>query len=120
MNKTFRPLNVRFRISQSVNYAGKKKLSRRALQQAAEALINDSEELGPKDFQEIEAVKAVVASFMHEMECILHEYLSFHWDRTDDIFDANRDASVGGLFARASMLTVSLSSMNLSFSRNLL
>ena len=26
---------------------------------------------------------------MHEIECILHEYLSFNWDRVEDIYDAN-------------------------------
>ena len=26
---------------------------------------------------------------MHEIECILHEYLSFNWDRVEEIFDAN-------------------------------
>ena len=31
----------------------------------------------------------VVASLMHEIECILHEYLSFNWDRVEDIYDAN-------------------------------
>lgn len=31
----------------------------------------------------------VVGFLMHEIECILHEYLSFNWDRLDDIYDAN-------------------------------
>lgn len=31
----------------------------------------------------------VVGFLMHEIECILHEYLSFNWDRVDDIYDAN-------------------------------
>lgn len=31
----------------------------------------------------------VVGSLMHEIECILHEYLSFNWDRVEEIFDAN-------------------------------
>ncbi len=26
---------------------------------------------------------------MHEIECILHEYLSFNWDRVEDVFEAN-------------------------------
>ena len=26
---------------------------------------------------------------MHEIECILYEYLSFNWDRVEEIFDAN-------------------------------
>ena len=26
---------------------------------------------------------------MHEIECILHEYLSFNWDRVEDIYEAN-------------------------------
>ncbi len=26
---------------------------------------------------------------MHEIECILHEYLSFNWDRVEEILDAN-------------------------------
>jgi len=31
----------------------------------------------------------VVGALMHEIECILHEYLSFNWDRVEDIYDAN-------------------------------
>lgn len=31
----------------------------------------------------------VVGSLMHEIECILHEYLSFNWDRVEEIYDAN-------------------------------
>ena len=27
---------------------------------------------------------------MHELEVILHEYLSFNWDRLDDILAANK------------------------------
>ena len=26
---------------------------------------------------------------MHEIECILHEYLSFNWDRVENIYEAN-------------------------------
>lgn len=30
-----------------------------------------------------------MGSLMHEIECILHEYLSFNWDRLEEIYDAN-------------------------------
>ena len=29
---------------------------------------------------------------MWELECLLHEYLSFNWDRIDDLLQANEDA----------------------------
>ena len=37
----------------------------------------------------IKAFLQVVGALMHEIECILHEYLSFNWDRVEDIYDAN-------------------------------
>jgi hypothetical protein len=37
--------------------------------------------LGPKGSEEAEAVRSVVSALMHELECILHEYLSYNWDR---------------------------------------
>lgn len=45
---------------------------------------------GPKGAEESEAVRAVVSALMHELECILHEYLSFNWDKAEDIYDANK------------------------------
>ena len=45
---------------------------------------------GPKGAEEAEAVRAVVAALMHELECILHEYLSFNWDKAEDIYEANK------------------------------
>lgn len=35
------------------------------------------------------AVLQVVGALMHEIECILHEYLSFNWDRVDEVYEAN-------------------------------
>ena len=32
----------------------------------------------------------VVGALMHEIECILNEYLSFNWDRLDGVLAANR------------------------------
>ena len=31
----------------------------------------------------------IVGALMHEIECILNEYLSFNWDRLDDVLAAN-------------------------------
>jgi hypothetical protein len=49
--------------------------------QAAENVMTEEGVLGPKGAEEAEAVRAVVAALMHELECILHEYLSYNWDR---------------------------------------
>ena len=35
-------------------------------------------------------MKGMVGALMHELEVILHEYLSFNWDRLDDILAANK------------------------------
>ena len=56
---------------------------------AAEQAVVEKEG-GPKQAQETEAVRGVVAALMHELECILHEYLSFNWDRVDEIYEANK------------------------------
>ena len=53
---------------------------------ASTAPASDKRRLQTK---ELEAVRGVVAALMHELECILHEYLSFNWDRVDDIYDVN-------------------------------
>ena len=58
--------------------------------QAAEKVVDQEASLGPKGAEESEAVRAVVAALMHELECILHEYLSFNWDRAEDIYDTNK------------------------------
>lgn len=34
-------------------------------------------------------VGQIVGALMHEIECILNEYLSFNWDRLDDVLAAN-------------------------------
>lgn len=39
---------------------------------------------------ELHTVKGMVGALMHELEVILHEYLSFNWDRLDDILAANK------------------------------
>lgn len=38
----------------------------------------------------MEALRGVVRSLMHELECLLHEYLSYNWDRVEEVLDANR------------------------------
>lgn len=55
---------------------------------AAEQVVG--EKGGDRPKQETEAVRGVVAALMHELECILHEYLSFNWDRVDEIYEANK------------------------------
>jgi hypothetical protein len=39
-----------------------------------------------------EAATVLLTSLMWELECLLHEYLSFNWDRIDDLLQANEDA----------------------------
>lgn len=34
----------------------------------------------------------LMMSLMHELEGLLHEYLSYNWDRVDSVLDANREA----------------------------
>lgn len=84
------------------------------MQRAAEDLINGSEQLGPKGVAEAEAARSVVTSFMHEMECILHEYLSYNWDRADEIYTANEEGVGLGFhrLLRSTQLTVSCSQMH--------
>lgn len=60
----------------------------RALLAAKDAKSNGMP--GPSRAEELELVRGVVAALMHELECILHEYLSFNWDRVDDIYEANK------------------------------
>ncbi|KAK9905596.1 hypothetical protein WJX75_002717 [Coccomyxa subellipsoidea] len=63
-----------------------------ALRDALAECQNSSENRHPSASaasKEVCAVKEVVGFLMHEIECILHEYLSFNWDRVDDIYDAN-------------------------------
>lgn len=57
---------------------------------AAEAAVGQAESPRPRRAAESENVRGVLCALMHELECILHEYLSFHWDRLDEIYDANR------------------------------
>lgn len=38
----------------------------------------------------MEALREVVRGLMHELECLLHEYLSFNWDRVDDVLEVNK------------------------------
>lgn len=80
--------------------------------QAAEKVVDQEASLGPKGAEEAEAVRAVVAALMHELECILHEYLSFNWDRAEDIYDANKKMLHSGdlpsLWKSTPMLSVSL------------
>lgn len=54
---------------------------------AAEHAVGQKELADPN---EVEAVRGVVAALMHELECILHEYLSFNWDRVVEIYNANK------------------------------
>ena len=58
--------------------------------QAAEKVVDQEASFGPKGAEELEAIRAVVSALMHELECILHEYLSFNWDRAEDIYEANK------------------------------
>lgn len=37
-----------------------------------------------------ESVRAVASGLMNELEAILHEYLSFNWDRVEEVLDSNR------------------------------
>ena len=60
------------------------------LARAAERAVGQKAPLGPKSSEEMEAVRNVVAVLMHELECILHEYLSFNWDQVEEIYDANK------------------------------
>lgn len=34
----------------------------------------------------------LMMSLMHELEGLLHEYLSYNWDRVDSVLDANGEA----------------------------
>lgn len=34
----------------------------------------------------------LMMSLMHELEGLLHEYLSYNWDRVDSVLEANREA----------------------------
>ena len=77
------------------------------MQRAAEELINGSEELGPKGVEEAEAARSVVTSFMHEMECILHEYLSYNWDRADEIYAVNKEETGLGMTRSSTFFAVS-------------
>ena len=43
---------------------------------------------------------------MHEMECVLHEYLSFNWDRTDEIYSANDGATASYRLSKSNLLMV--------------
>ncbi|KAK9832479.1 hypothetical protein WJX81_000145 [Elliptochloris bilobata] len=38
---------------------------------------------------ELSAVREIVGALMHEIECILNEYLSFNWDRLDAVLAAS-------------------------------
>ncbi len=37
-----------------------------------------------------ESVRAVASGLMNELEAILHEYLSFNWDRVEEVLESNR------------------------------
>ena len=39
-----------------------------------------------------EAMVVLMMSLMHELEGLLHEYLSYNWDRIDSVLAANREA----------------------------
>jgi hypothetical protein len=58
------------------------------------------------------AIAQVVGALMHEIECILHEYLSFNWDRVEDVFEANsfylEESGLKCLWKSKSNLQVSL------------
>lgn len=43
----------------------------------------------PHEKEGEEGVLQVVGALMHEIECILHEYLSFNWDRVDEVYEGN-------------------------------
>ncbi|CAL8471980.1 g11522 [Coccomyxa elongata] len=63
---------------------------RNALAECQDCGASGDESLSaPAASKEVCAVKEVVGSLMHEIECILHEYLSFNWDRLEEIYDAN-------------------------------
>ena len=34
----------------------------------------------------------LMTTLMRELECLLHEYLSFNWDRINDVLDVNQEA----------------------------
>ena len=75
-------------ISCSTGFGGQRNA---LIAQAAEKVVDQECCFsGPKGAEESEAVRGVVAALMHELECILHEYLSFNWDRAEDIYDANK------------------------------
>ena len=38
----------------------------------------------------MDALRGVVRSLMHEMECLLYEYLSHNWDRVEEVLEANK------------------------------
>ena len=39
-----------------------------------------------------EAATVLLTSLMWELECLLHEYLCFNWDRIDDVLQSNEEA----------------------------
>ena len=38
------------------------------------------------------AMTGLMTCLMRELECLLHEYLSYNWDRIDVVLDVNREA----------------------------
>ncbi|KAK9816034.1 hypothetical protein WJX74_000855 [Apatococcus lobatus] len=44
---------------------------------------------------DLESVRAVASGLMNELEAILHEYLSFNWDRVEEVLDSNRTVLKG-------------------------
>ena len=40
----------------------------------------------------------LLTSLMWELECLLHEYLCFNWDRIDDVLQSNEEALRWGCF----------------------
>lgn len=93
-----------------VGWGGQKRNA--MIAQAAEKVVDQEASLGPKGAEESEAVRAVVSALMHELECILHEYLSFNWDRAEDIYEANKKMLHSGdlpsLWKSVPMLSVSI------------
>ena len=70
------------------SHAGRSAQTEVLIARAAEQALQ--QRLAPQGAEELEAVRGVVAALMHELECILHEYLSFNWDRVEEIYEANK------------------------------
>ena len=58
----------------------------------------------------LDALREIVRTLMHEMECLLYEYLSHNWDRAEEVLEANkhllRDEGLACAWMRNGMLPI--------------